>query len=75
MSTTENVLKYNSNTCIGKLDPNQDECLDKEQCGQSEKPTTILFLVSKNALNVFMPNMYHSTLLPSMNTSLLCWWM
>ena len=47
------MLKYNSNTCIGKLDPNQDECLDKEQCGQSEKPTTNSFLGIKKCFKRF----------------------
>ena len=43
MSATTNVLKYISNTCIGKLDHKQDEYVVNEKCGQSEKPTTKCF--------------------------------
>ena len=44
ISTTTNVLKYISNTCIGKLDPKQDECMDNEKYGQFERPTTNCFI-------------------------------
>ena len=50
MSTTENVLKYNSNTCIGKLDPNQNEWVANKKCGQSEKPTPNCFIGIKQML-------------------------
>ena len=47
MSTTTNVLKYNSNTYIEKLDHKQDELVANKKFRQSEKSTTNRFICIK----------------------------
>ena len=47
----------------------------KQKVRTIQKASYKLFhLYQINASNVFMQIVYHSTLLPSMNYSLLCWW-